>query len=132
MGDGLCQPRVIVYSNEKNGTIWYKSYPTEFDEVSRGNYLSCEISTWITTQAWVGYNRCKKIHQGIFFAFTKMSDLYMRGLEINHINRLRTNNRFVNLRAISHMDNVDNSRRNSGRNVSMKRKSHNVLNSPDF
>jgi hypothetical protein len=128
----LCQPRVIVYLHAKNGTIWYKSYPTKVDEVSQGNYQRCEISTWITIQAWVGYNRCKQIHQAVFFAFTKTSDLYMRGLEIDHINRLRTDNRFVNLRATSHMDNMDNSKKNSGVNVSMKRKSHNVSNSPDF
>jgi hypothetical protein len=82
---------------QKNGTIWYKSYPTEVNEVSKGNYPRCEISTWITTQAWVGYNRCGEIHQAVFFAFTKMSDMYMCGLEIDHINRLRTDNRFVNL-----------------------------------
>ncbi len=74
----------------------------------------------------------RKNTSGGIFAFTKTSDLYMRGLEIDHINRLRTNIRFINLQAISHMDNVDNSQRNSGRNVSMKRKSHNVSNSPDF
>ncbi len=56
----------------------------------------------------------------------------MPGLEIDHISRLRTDNRFVNLRAISHKENVDNSKTSSGRNVSLKRKCHNVSNSPDF
>ncbi len=122
----------IFAACKKNGTIWYKSYPTKVNEVSQGSYQRCEISTWITTQVWVGYNRCEQIHQVVFFAFIKTSDLYMRGLEIDHINHLRTDNHFVNLRAISNMDNMDNSRKNSGRNVSMKRKSNNASNSPEF
>ncbi len=132
MGNGLCQQGDCIFACKKNGTIWYKSYPTEVDEVRKGNYPRCEISTWITTQAWVGYNRCEEIHQAVFFAFTKMSDMYMCGLEIDHINRLRTDNRFINLRAISHKENVVNSKTSCRRNVSLKRKSHNVSNSPDF
>ncbi len=117
---------MFVY--KKGGSIWYKSYPTQFN--NNMQYAHCHIDMGIASQDWVGYPRTEKIHQAVFFALTKMLNIYICGLDIDHINQVTFDNCFENLRAVATIDNLDN--RDRGRNANMKRKYHNRSNSPDY
>jgi hypothetical protein len=93
----LCLPRAIVYSHKKGGSIWFRALPTELK--GHATYQSSYIIDGVASPGWVGGTRVQRIHSAVFQTFTRMSNFHESILEIDHMNQVKTDNRFVNLQA---------------------------------
>jgi hypothetical protein len=100
----------IITAWKMNGTMWVKNYPTT--SPGKSGFVSIKIGKNATIDP--DFERTFQLCVIIFNTFTRMID-YRSGRRntVDHVNRVRGDNRFCNLRALS-MEDQQLNRTNTG------------------
>ncbi len=100
-----CLEEKLIIAN-KSGKVWSSRAQKNLGSLSSRGYLVCTLH-------YKGMRKQAKIHQIIWIAFN--GPISSKKI-IDHKNRVKTDNRLLNLRLVSHKDNSKNRRSYKGEN----------------